>query len=367
MATAEDDDYEYDGYLLYNELCFSESVADQELTKVPASAEAHLLEEYLPRFESGNSNNEGDGFESSDIRNHTHKLPDETAEFIDSLISLRYRTEEYEPVEAEVEPDEPRQEVKIPQETSADIFWSAPDYVYVRGADGPAGDAREELNKYLGQSASIHDRVLKSPFLLWLFEKIYYDEELTTSLELDRLTDAKVEGAEDILGKENTVRESANAKQAPVLLIGLLLGKKLTKMEGDFVLSTGDEDDDEITVRVEVAKGKVQIKSSKSGFGNKNSVEKIAYSTQITHEIMGLFADWRKLDEEDQAVSPKFLGDLLIDAHENDIDLKDKNSILQVFQRYANLRDDELGDYDIEEALELLEEDEEDESEDDES
>jgi hypothetical protein len=353
MPTEDGDDYQYDGYLLFNELCLSEEVSDQELTKVPATAEAHLLEEYLPRFEPGDSENKGKGFEPSDIRNHTNKLTGETADFIDSLISLRYREEDYEPHEAEVDPDEPRQTVKIPEETSADVFWSAPNFVYVRGADGIAETARTEFNSYLKQAASVHSRSLKTSFLLWLFEKIYRDEQLTDSIEVSRLTHAKVEGGEDFLGKEQTVKESSNAKEAPVLSIGLLLGKSLTKLEGDFRIPTNGEDDG-ITARVEITTDKIHIKTSKTGFGNKDSIEKIGYSTRIAHEIVSLFSEWRNLDDEEQVASPELLGDLLLDAHENDIDLRDKNTILDVFDQYATRRGDVIGDYDLDEALELL-------------
>lgn len=354
MSETDDRTYEYDGYLLYNEICFSTGVSDQSIENVPASAEAHLLDEYLPEFEAGTSQDRGEGFEPSDIRNHTDKLPETTREFVESMISLRYREEEYDTEEAEVSPDQPRQPVKIPTETSADVFWKAPNFVYIRGPDGSASEALNQLNTYLGQSATVSSKTLQSDFLLWLFQTIYNDDPLTDILEVDRLTDATVEGAEDLLGKENSVKESRDAKQAPTILIGLLHGKSLTAMEGDFVLSTGPDEEDEVTIRTEISKDKIQIKSSKSSLNNKNNIEKIGYSAHIAHEITRLYDQWTQLNDPEQVVPPTFFADLLIDSHENDIDLKDTSTILRVFRQQANRRNDDLGDYDIDEAIELL-------------
>jgi hypothetical protein len=88
MSESDDRTYEYDGYLLYNELCFSTGVSDQAIENVPASAEAHLLREYLPEFEEGSSQDPGKGFEPSDIRSHTDKLPETTREFVDGFSPL---------------------------------------------------------------------------------------------------------------------------------------------------------------------------------------------------------------------------------------------------------------------------------------
>lgn len=351
----EEDEFSYDGYLLYNQICEVKNPSDPAFTDTPSTAENHLLEEYLPAFEEGNSQDEGEGFEKTGIRNYTSKLPESTREFVDSLISLRYLEEDFETEEeAEVSPDEPRQPVKIPNKQSADIFWMAPNHLMVRGAESDAESAKEELNAYLGQAAHVHNPSLSQDFLLWLFEKIYEDEALSEKIYVEKLTDAKVEGAEDVLGMENTVKESSNAREAPTLLIGLLLGKSLTMMEGNIVLATSDEDSDNKTLRVQIERDKIQIKSSKAGLGNADPVEKIGYSAEVTHEIMRLYEEWKELTDTEKVVPPTFLEKLLKKSHENDIPIEDRSTILSVFRQYANRRGDDLTDYDIEEALELL-------------
>ncbi|WP_152420574.1 hypothetical protein [Halorubrum tebenquichense] len=365
MST-EDEGFDYDGYLLYNEICEVHDVTDQEFEGTPRSVENHLLEEYLPEFEEGDSRDEGEGFELSDIRSYTSDLPNSTQEFINSLVSLRHRKEDYETEEAEISPDKPRQDVKIPNEQAVHIFWKSPDKLLVRGPDGAADHAKDEFNTWIGQSAQVHSIGLPNDFLLWMFKKIYYDEDLTDKLKLGKLTDAKVEGAEDVLGKENTVKESSNAKEAPTLLIGLLLGKSLTMMEGNFVLKISDEGETkEKSIRIQIERDKIQIKSSKAGMNNASKIEKMGYATESAYEIMELYEEWQEIRDDDSTqehiVPPTFLEALLIKSHENDIPIEDRSTILSVLRQYANRRGDSLtDDYNIDEGLDLLDPDNDD-------
>lgn len=353
---------QYDGHLLFNEFCRT-SVKNQNLTGTPRTIEEFLLDQLLDCFEKGTSRDPGEGFERSLVRDYSTKLPEDTREFIDSLVALRYREESYDTEEAEVEVGK-RKNVKIPDETSVDVFWDLPDYLVVRGAENEAEDARRSIQSNFSDDA-IKTVRLNFGFLLWLFYKHVNDEPLSSKLETDRLTNAEAKGSEDLLGKKSIVREAPDVKDAPNFLLCLIHGKSVSMLEGDFVIQTGPDDDEEETVRVEIQPEKIQIKASKAGLRNSEKVEKMGLSTQVAHEILRIYDEWDEKDPEysDKIVPPDFIARRLERCHEQGVDIHNESTVLRVLKQHAQRRDEDLDDYDLSDTLEFLAEDEESDSE----
>jgi len=359
VSVEEDGQLQYDGHLLFNELCRTSEVENPNLTGVPRSIEGFLLDELLDVFEQGDSKNPGDGFERSLVRDYSTKLPEGTQGFVDSLVALRYREESYNTEEAEVEVGK-RKNVKIPEETSVDVFWDSPNYLLVRGAEGEAEDARESIQSHFSGNASVKTVRLNFDFLLWLFYKHSTGDPLSSKLQTDRLANAEAKGSEDLLGKTSVVEDAPDVKDAPNFLLCLVHGKSVSMLEGDFVVQTGPEDDEE-TVRVEVQPEKIQIKASKAGLRNSEKVEKMGFATQVAHEILRIYDEWDNKDPEnsDKIVPPDFFAEMLKRCHEQGVDIHNESTVLRVLKQQAQRRDEDLEDYDLSDALEFLSEDEE--------
>lgn len=366
--TSEDEDgqLQYDGHLLFNELCRTSEVENPNLTQVSRSVEGFLLDQMLERFEQGNSRDPGDGFERSQVRDYSTKLPEGTQKFIDSLVALRYRNESYNTEEAEVEVGK-RKNVKIPEETSVDVFWDSPNYLLVRGAENEAEEARENLQSNLSGNASVKTVRLSFDFLLWLFYKHTNEESLSSKLETDRLANAEAKGSEDLLGKTSIVEDAPDVRDAPNFLLCLVHGKSVSMLEGDFVIQTGPENDEEESVRVEIQPEKIQIKASKAGLRNSEKIEKMGFATQVAHEILRVYNEWDNKDpsDSDKIVPPDFIAEMLKRCHEQGVDIHNESTVLRVLKQQARRRDEDLEEYDLSDALEFLSEDEETDTEED--
>ncbi|ELZ40701.1 hypothetical protein C472_01514 [Halorubrum tebenquichense DSM 14210] len=137
-------------------------------------------------------------------------------------------------------------------------------------------------------------------------------------------------------------------------------------MEGNFVLKISDEGETkEKSIRIQIERDKIQIKSSKAGMNNASKIEKMGYATESAYEIMELYEEWQEIRDDDSTqehiVPPTFLEALLIKSHENDIPIEDRSTILSVLRQYANRRGDSLtDDYNIDEGLDLLDPDNDD-------
>lgn len=364
MTSAEEDEqFQYDGHLLFNELCRTSEVENPNLTGVPRSIEGFLLDEMLEVFEQGNSQDPGDGFERSQVRDYSTKLPEGTQKFIDSLVALRYREESYNTEEAEVEVGK-RKNVKIPQETSVDVFWDSQNYLLVRGAEDEAEEARESIQSNFSGNASVKTVRLSYDFLLWVFYKHANKESLSSKLETDRLANAEAKGSEDLLGKTSIVEDAPDVRDAPNFLLCLVHGKSVSMLEGDFVIQTGPEEDEEESVRVEIQPEKIQIKASKAGLRNSEKIEKMGFATQVAHEIFRIYDEWDKKDptDSDKIVPPDFIAQMLKRCHEQGVDIHNESTVLRVLKQQARRRDEDLEEYDLSNALGFLSEDEEDET-----
>jgi hypothetical protein len=355
-ADGDDEQFQYDGHLLFNEFGYTVDVERGSLTGVPREIENSLLGDMLDTFDIGTSREPGEGFERSLIRDYANDLPPETQEFIESLVALNYKIESFDTEEAEV--DGERRNVKLPDVNSANLFWQSPDNILVRGAEGSAEEARSQTQNWLSGNASVQTVRFKHDFLFWLFYKHFENKELTESLEIDRLADAQAEGQEDILGKSNIVEEAPDVKYAPNFLLCLIHGKSISMLQGDFVLRTGPSDNQEETIRVEIRPEKIYPKASKAGLRNSQPAEKMAFATHTANELINVFKRWDELPPEnsDKYPPPDFIAEMVRRCHEQGVDIHNQSTVLQVLEQQANRRGEELEQYsdELSDVYELL-------------
>jgi len=112
----DNDGFDYSGYLLFNKVCKTSLLGDFSLEGTSSDIERAVFDR-LGEFEEGTAKNPGKGYEILDFRNFVYDeeldLPGELIDYAESLVTLRYKYEEYHEEIAEVNPGE-RKTVQIP-------------------------------------------------------------------------------------------------------------------------------------------------------------------------------------------------------------------------------------------------------------
>lgn len=358
MSTS-DSEFEYSGHLVFNEVCRT-STPDENPGKFGRTvndAETDLLD-VLPQFSSGNPRSPGTGYERLLIRDYLEdsNLPKETKEFVRSLVSIRYKYEEYNEKEAYVNNE--KKKVEVASVKDANVFWDRNEYMLFRGSENDASKAKSQAQT-AAEDYNIHSITFSGDFLLWFFYCAHSDQdsdsdesleypELPGNLEISRLTDAEVSGSPDDFGGEATIHESDNIKKSPAILLGLLNGKDLSMLEGDLTMDF-DSDDTEsysrATLRTEIKKKKIQIKASKAGLRNASQIEKLSLASQMGREIASLYDTWEDLDPKDKYVPPTFIVKLIRTCKEKDVNYTETPR--ELLRQQANKRDESIENYNL--------------------
>lgn len=338
----EDEEFSYDGYLLFNEIC---EVEIEESTTFPTQvnkAETELLDSLL-RFEKGRPYSPGKGYESMDLRNSVYdsNLYSATKDFFSSLVTLRYRQEEFDPIMAFV--DDERREVHVPEESESNIFWDTKRIMLFRGSESNASKAKSQAQTSVGDRIHINSVKFENQFFLWMFMRAHDDGILDDTLRISRLTDAEISGNRDKFGGEATINESDDIKQSEAILLGILKGKEFTMLEGNIVLQLEEEKDaPSATLRTEIQDEKVHVKASKAGLSNATKIEKMSLATQLTHALTNLYLNWKSFPVKERYVPQKFIKILVRTCSDRNIDVKTQP--IDVLKRQANLRNEPLQD-----------------------
>ena len=342
MASKRQVPFDYDGHLIFNEVCRVNEY-NEDLPKDVNELENRLLGR-LPRFEESTYYEPGSGYQRVPIREYIEdsKLPPQTKQFLDNSVALEYRYEDYSTTEAVV--DGERREVAVPKEKTADIFWGSNEYMLFRGSEADASKAKGQTNTSFGRGVRLESIDFEEDFLLWLFRKAHDTGELTDSLKINRLSDAEISGSRDEFGGEARINKSNDIKQSEAILLGLLKGKHFAMIEGDFTVFYSNRTS--ATVRTEIQNNKIYVKASKAGLKNASKVEKLGLSTHITSELASLYDHWKSLPSSEKFVSPEFMVQLIETCHERDIDLN--RQPIAVLRRQVQKRGESLSDYDFE-------------------
>mgnify|MGYP000424578356 CR=1 FL=1 len=358
MSTGSDDDeFSYEGYLLFNEVCRAKPLAETEtIPNHTNKAESWLLD-ILPDYKEGNPRDPGKGYDRMLLRDYINEasVPEDSKRFLETLAAFQFRRQEFDAEKAYVDGEE--RTVEVPSESQVSVLWSREHeqldkdlgFMLFRGSESDASKAKSQTQTATGDKLSIQSLTFPHQFLLWMFEKAHNGGELTDNLTIANLTNASVTGEEDFYGGEATINKSDDIKRSEPLLLGLLRNKKLEMLEGDFRLQFEDsEAEDELgsaLLRAEIQRNKVHVKASKAGLKNAGSIEKMGLSAHLTNEFAYLHEYWEDLPDDEKYVSPEFIVELIRTCIDRDVNFERQPET--VLRTQANKRGDDIADYNL--------------------
>lgn len=292
------DGFSYDGQLVFNGIHLTD-VSDPSL-------DPDTIVEDLPPFEKGTADEPGSGYRTLRVESlisNAESMSETQQSVASNLSSFRYLYEDWYKSEADV--DGERREVEVPRVKDVDIYWQYPDYMFFRGQQRDSDQTEEDISEELNGRADLDTITFDEDFLLWLFHKYHADESLTPDLGTRLLTDSETTGDEDNYGGRNEVGDSADIARSVPLLDGVLRGKRIASLEGDFTVY-----DNHVTAKVE-SRGRVHVKASKGDVKASDDLRRIALSLLFLGEFTELYRHWRDvMDNQDKYPPDSFFTDI---------------------------------------------------------
>lgn len=290
--------FTYDGQLVFNGIHITD-VSDPSL-------DPNTIVNDLPPFEKGTANDPGSGYktlEVADLIASANGMSESLQSVANDLSSFRYLYEDWHESEADV--DGERRIVEIPRVKDVDIYWNYPDYLFFRGQQQDADATEEDIKDELNDQATLDTVTFDEDFLLWLLYRYHANEHLTSHLSTRLLTDCETTGEEDNYGGRNEVGDSANIAQSVPLLDGILRGKSLSTLEGDFRVYNNH-----VTAKVE-SRGRVHVKASKGDVKASDDLRRMALSLLFLSEFTELYQMWRdNMANQDKYPPDSFFTDI---------------------------------------------------------
>lgn len=291
-------EFDYDGLLVFNGLYYT-SVLNAEFDLDT------IVDENLSDFTTGSPEAPSDGYRTLDLAEHvkaSSEVDSQLEQLIDNIRGIRYEYEEWEP--KEVHEDGELKTNNVRETDSFDIYWSFPDYLFVKGNKTEARKAKQLLEYELSEYIQVNNIEFDPDFLLWMFSCKKNSQNFGEGISASMLTDCEIEGEQrDRYGKRNTVDNSTNVTKSTTALMGILRNKALTGLEGVFEL-------DGRFVSAELSsEGRVHIKAEQDISGS-NKIERMALALHFLDNLISLYDTWESLPPEDRYPPEEFFRDI---------------------------------------------------------
>jgi len=287
-------DPEYDGYLIFN-----------RISSIRGEPDFSRLEQILK------SNPRDGDWPDERIKTKQILLPDRAVDepiprellriYDDNIRWYKYTIEKPREVKGYDEEGNLNTYYEI-DETECDIFFIEDRFIAFRGSKPDVEEVSGRVYNRLqevGQDLFFEDIEFGPDFLLWLFSRYHDGKPIPGDLEIQSLTDAKVEGGSDQIGQSNTVSGSVDVTRSAPVLLGILNQKRLSMIGGDFFING-------VSMDVEIASpGKIHVKAS-NDIQNLNSSGRVITSLSLIREICSLWEYWLDLDPRDKYPASSF-------------------------------------------------------------
>lgn len=291
-------DFDYDGHLVFNGLYYTNVLdAGFDLDEI--------VNQNLADFSVGSPDQPSDGYRILNFVDHA-KASSEVGSLLEKQVEhirgIRYEYEEWD--HREVHEDGELKTNDVRNTDSFDIYWSTPDYLFVKGNKTEARKAKQLLEYELSEYLRVSSIEFNPDFLLWIFSQKKSEQELGEGLSASMLTDCEIEGEQrDRYGKRNTVDNSTDVTKSTTALMGILRNKALTGLEGVFEL------DGRFVAAELTSEGRVHIKAEQDISGS-NKIERMALSLHFLDNLLALHDTWEGLPPEDRFPPEEFFRDI---------------------------------------------------------
>jgi hypothetical protein len=291
-----DEPYSYDGQLVFNGLYVTDLLE-------PDIDFEQVAEEDLSDFEIGDPENPSDGYELLEFSRYASEsqfLSKKLEQSVDQVQAIRRKYEKWD------EREDPTGEATDVRDVKHyDIYWDHPDYLFIKGNKTQADRASEIIEFTFGSYLTSREIEFRPDFLLWVFYQFKSgSSDLNDSVGINLLSDAEIQGEqEDRYGKRSRVDKSTDITKSTTVLIGLLRGKDLTRLEGVF-----EVEDEFVKANIEVG-GRVHVKASHSIEGAEK-IHRMSLAITFLREFISLFEYWEELPSEQKYPPLEFFEEL---------------------------------------------------------
>lgn len=305
-STNPEDEYSYDGWLVFNEI-FRTDPYDEQI-------DPNEIFSQFPSYSGGSPNNPDSGFEQRPFRDHLKQiteLGDELRTFSENLFSFRYVDEDWIE-EWGYDEDANEQLYYQAYHDEVELYWDFQNEVMMLRGNKQLIDRKgDDLRGGLSQSLKLESVGFDFDFFLWILFKEYKSESLSSDLRVRRLTRGQTLGShEDYLGKHVEVKGTENILKSLMLIAPVLEGKRIESLQGDFIM-----DKQNVTAEIQYG-GKVHIKVSDSPLSSMSDLRRMGITLRFLSELVSLYEYWQDLDKDDRYPPPDFFDDLADNAEE---------------------------------------------------
>lgn len=298
METPEED-YEFDGWLRFNGLYFTETIGDVNPETIFEDNDFNL-------YEKGDPDDPQEGYTRTKLSKYFSGIPDLTgglSNLAENLYTYEYISEKWMPVPTVDSSGEQNEESFTPKHRNIDIFWDYDDVMVFKGRKATIESKRKDLREGLSGDLQIEEVNFHFEFLLWILYQSYNNNSLRSDLRLQSISDCKTVGtsrnSEVAIGGESEVVRSVP------FITTILDGNKVDNLEGDFFLGNNY-----IVAEID-SDGWVHVKASQRDMDELNDLRQMGVAVRFVTELLRLYEEWVMLDSEDQYPPQSFLEKLV--------------------------------------------------------
>lgn len=320
VMSESEDQFEYEGRLVFNGVFKTDTFG--------TDVNPERVIEDLPKYEQGSPQHPGYGFSDLDLEELavTNLQDNGLIDLAENTISFQYIQEEFQ--EQEIVDIDGNSEIKYSRRhQSVDFYWIFPEFLFIRGAKSEVEEAVDKLKVVLERNIELSKLNFEPDFLIWLIYKHYRGEDLNTGINVDRLTDAKIQGSHDVFGSTRRISDSTDLVRSPPVITAILQNEDIVTIGGEFLVHNKYGLSSDISTD-----GRIHIKAQSNDIREANSLKRVLISILFVERLCGIYTGWLELDPsekyppvdffeelyhslENQGISTSFALDSVIDEY----------------------------------------------------
>ncbi|WP_147302001.1 hypothetical protein [Haloferax sp. Atlit-4N] len=322
MSNSSGQGYDYDGWLRFNGLFFTEPHGEME--------PEDLLEAF-DEYAEGSPRDPSEGYRETELATRLANVADlsgSMAEFAENIYTYEFISEQWVMVPDLHDPEgQPLDHAYRTDHKKVELIWDFDDVLIFQGTKNIITNKRKELRGSLSRTLKIEKVRFDFDYLLWLLYQSDQGNRVGSGLRVNSVSNCTTTGTSR-MGEQVAVDGASEVVRSVPFISALLEGNKIDSLEADMLLGNNY-----LVAEID-SDGWIHVKASREDMKSLNKLRQMGLAARFVVELLRSYESWLQLPRNKQYPPESFFHRLLdICEEEGYLPIREPEDLLREYER----------------------------------